>query len=178
MPWSLDSTCPAGRADRLGRCVKLPERGVAVVGAVPAGLPGLRRVPIPVGEIPDVLFAGAALGFVGLAEGLSAARLFAVEGSRVDAVELMAAGVSCVGSGLIGGLAVAGSLSKTAASDRTGGKTQAVGLTAAVLSLAVILFLAPALAGLPKAVLSARFGGRGVGLDRHRRHAPLPRRSP
>jgi len=135
----------------------LPERGVAVVGAVPAGLPGVQVPLIPVNKIPDVLFAGAALGFVGLAEGLSAARLFAVKGGyRVDTdQELMAGGVGCLGCGLFGGLAVAGSLSKTAASDRMGGKTQVVGLTAAVVSLAVIAFLAPALAGLPKAVLSA-----------------------
>ena len=135
----------------------LPARGVAVVGAVPAGLPGLQVPLIPANKIVDVLFAGAALGFVGLAEGLSAARLFAVKGGyRVDTdQELMATGVGCLGSGLSGGLAVAGSLSKTAASDRAGGRTQVVGLTAAVLSVAVIVFLAPALSGLPKAVLSA-----------------------
>ena len=93
----------------------LPERGVAVVGAVPAGLPGLQVPLIPVNKIPDVLFAGAALGFVGLAQGLSAARLFAVKGGyRVDTdQELMAGGVGCLGCGLVGGLAVAGSLSKT-----------------------------------------------------------------
>ncbi len=154
VPWSLVILLVGLIASAV---LMLPERGVAVVGAVPAGLPGLQVPLIPVNKIPDVLFAGAALGFVGLAEGLSAARLFAVKGGyRVDTdQELTAAGVGCLGSGLFGGLAVAGSLSKTAASDRTGGKTQVVGLTAAVLSLAVIAFLAPALAGLPKAVLAA-----------------------
>jgi high affinity sulfate transporter 1 len=154
VPWSLVILLVGLIASAV---LMLPERGVAVVGAVPAGLPGLQVPLIPVNKIPDVLFAGAALGFVGLAEGLSAARLFAVKGGyRVDTdQELMAGGVGCLGSGLFGGLAVAGSLSKTAASDRTGGRTQVVGLTAAVLSLAVIAFLAPALAGLPKAVLAA-----------------------
>ncbi len=154
VPWSLVILLVGLIASAV---LVLPERGVAVVGAVPAGLPGLQVPLIPVNKIPDVLFAGTALGFVGLAEGLSAARLFAVKGGyRVDTdQELMAGGVGCLGSGLFGGLAVAGSLSKTAASDRTGGKTQVVGLTAAVLSLAVIAFLAPALAGLPKAVLAA-----------------------
>jgi MFS superfamily sulfate permease-like transporter len=153
LPWSLVILLAGLIASAV---FMLPERGVAVVGAVPAGLPGLQVPLIPVNKIPDVLFAGAALGFVGLAEGLSAARLFAVKGGyRVDTdQELMAGGVGCLGSGLFGGLAVAGSLSKTAASDRTGGKTQVAGLTAAVLSLAVIAFLAPALAGLPKAVLA------------------------
>jgi len=154
VPWSLVILLVGLIASAV---LMLPERGVAVVGAVPAGLPGLQVPLIPVNKIPDVLFAGAALGFVGLAEGLSAARLFAVKGGyRVDTdQELMAAGVGCLGCGLFGGLAVAGSLSKTAASDRADGKTQVVGLTAAVLSLAVVAFLAPALAGLPKAVLAA-----------------------
>jgi MFS superfamily sulfate permease-like transporter len=163
LPWSLVILLVGLIASAV---FMLPARGVAVVGAVPAGLPGLQVPLIPVNKIPDVLFAGAALGFVGLAEGLSAARLFAVKGGyRVDTdQELMAAGVGCLGCGLVGGLAVAGSLSKTAASDRAGGKTQVVGLTAAVLSLAVILFLAPALAGLPKAVLSAIVVGAVWGL--------------
>ena len=154
VPWSLVVLLAGLIASAV---LMLPERGVAVVGAVPAGLPGVQVPLIPLNKIPDVLFAGAALGFVGLAEGLSAARLFAVKGGyRVDTdQELMAGGLGCLGSGLFGGLAVAGSLSKTAASDRAGGKTQVVGLTAAMLSLAVIAFLAPALAGLPKAVLSA-----------------------
>jgi high affinity sulfate transporter 1 len=154
VPWSLVVLLVGLAASAV---LFLPGRGVAVVGAVPAGLPGLQMPLIPANKIPDVLFAGAALGFVGLAEGLSAARLFAVKaGYRVDTdQELMAAGVGCLGSGLSGGLAVAGSLSKTAASDRSGGRTQVVGLTAAVLSVAVIVFLAPALSGLPKAVLSA-----------------------
>ena len=135
----------------------LPGRGVAVVGAVPAGLPGL-QVPLDPGEQDcrrPVRRSGPRLRRAGRRP--SAARLFAVKGGyRVDTEEeLMAAGVGCLGSGLTGGLAVAGSLSKTAASDRAGGRTQVVGLTAAVLSVAVIVFLAPALSGLPKAVLSA-----------------------
>jgi len=163
LPWSLVILLVGLIASAV---LMLPARGVAVVGAVPAGLPGLQVPLIPVNKIPDVLFAGAALGFVGLAEGLSAARLFAVKGGyRVDTdQELMAGGVGCLGCGLFGGLAVAGSLSKTAASDRMGGKTQVVGLTAAVLSLAVIAFLAPALAGLPKAVLAAIVVGAVWGL--------------
>jgi hypothetical protein len=35
---------------------------------------------VPVNRLIDVAFAGAALAFVGLAEGLSAARCFAVKG--------------------------------------------------------------------------------------------------
>jgi sulfate permease, SulP family len=60
-----------------------------------------------------------------------------------------------VASGLMGGLSVAGSLSKTAALDQAGGRSQVAGLGAAALSMLAIAFLAPTLALLPKAVLSA-----------------------
>ena len=104
-----------------------------------------------------MLGGGATLALVGLAEGLSAARLFAARGGyRIDAdQELLASGVANLGSGLFGGIGVAGSLSKTAAVCDARCRTQMAGITAAVLSLVVILAIAPALSGLPKAVLSA-----------------------
>ena len=154
VPWSL-VVLVAGLAS--SALLGLTGRGVAVVGEVPGGLPVPSLPLVPWDRITDVLFAGAALAFVGLAEGLSAARLFAAKGGyRIDTDhELLAAGAANVASGLMGGLAVAGSLSKTAAVDRSGGRSQIAGLSAAVLALAVIVFFAPALSTLPKAVLSA-----------------------
>lgn len=135
----------------------LADSGVAVVGEVPQGLPTPTLPGISLSQYGAVLMAGAAVAFVGLAEGLSAARLFAVgSGDRIDAnQDLLAFGVGNLSSGLFGGFGVAGSLSKTAAASRSGGRTQVTGLTTAALALAVILFLAPVLSDLPKAVLSA-----------------------
>ncbi len=154
VPWSL-IVLVAGLAT--SAAFDLAARGVVVVGSVPAGLSGFGLPLVPVDRLVDVAFAGAALAFVGLAEGLSAARLFAVKGGyRVETdQELFAAGAANLTSGLAGGLAVAGSLSKTAAADRAGGRSQVTGVAAAALSLVVIVFFAPMLAGLPKAVLSA-----------------------
>src|SRR6185295_9509220 len=92
----------------------LAERGVATVGPVPQGLPSLGLPGIPVDLLPGVLFGGMALALVGLAEGLSAARLFAQSGGyRVESnQELVAAGAANLGAGFSGGLGVAGSLSK------------------------------------------------------------------
>jgi MFS superfamily sulfate permease-like transporter len=120
-------------------------------GLQPPALPG-----IPIADWGQVALAGAAVAFVGLAEGLSAARQYATEDARVDtSQELLATGVGNISSGLFGGFGVAGSLSKTATVDRAGGRTQVVGLTTAALALATILFLAPLLSALPKATLSA-----------------------
>ncbi len=135
----------------------LQARGVEVVGPVPRGLPTPGLPSVAAGDLPALLGGGATLALVGLAEGLSAARLFAARGGyRVDAdQELLASGVANLGSGLFGGIGVAGSLSKTAAVSDARGRTQMAGITAAVLSLLVILIIAPVLSGLPKAVLSA-----------------------
>lgn len=135
----------------------LQARGVEVVGQVPRGLPTPGVPTVDPGDLVGLLTAGAALALVGLAEGLSAARLFASRGGyRIDAdQELVAAGVANVASGLFGGLGVAGSLSKTAAVSDARGRTQVAGLAAAALALVVIVAIAPTLSVLPRAVLSA-----------------------
>jgi len=154
VPWSL-IVLVVGIA--VSTLVELRIRGVVVIGEVPRGLPSLGIPQIPVSKIVPVIAAGAALGLVALAEGLSAARLFAVQGGyRVEAdQELVATGMANLGSGLFGGLGVAGSLSKTAANVRAQGRTQVAGLAAAAIALAVIVAFAPLLSNLPRAVLSA-----------------------
>lgn len=135
----------------------LQTHGVEVVGQVPRGLqkPGIPTVDPA--DLAGLFTAGAALALVGLAEGLSAARLFAARGAyRIDAdQELLASGAANVASGLFGGLGVAGSLSKTAAVTDARGRTQMTGLVAAGLAVVVIVAFAPALSVLPRAVLSA-----------------------
>jgi sulfate permease, SulP family len=135
----------------------LAARGVAVVGQVPKGLPTPSIPVVPLTRLVDVALAGAAIAVIGLAEGLSAGRLYATKGGyRLDTdQELIAAGGANIGSGFFGGLGVAGSLSKTAAVDRAGGTSQVSGLSAAAIAIVAIILVAPALSALPKAVLSA-----------------------
>jgi SulP family sulfate permease len=154
VPWGM-AVLVAGIV--ASRVFDLAERGVAVVGPVPGGLPTPALPAVPLAETGALLGAGAALAFVGLAEGLSAARLFAVKGGyRVDAdQELLATGAANVASGLVGGLGVAGSLSKTATAVDARCRTQVTGLSAAALSVVTIIAVAPLLSSLPRAVLSA-----------------------
>lgn len=135
----------------------LEDRGVVVVGPVPSGLPPFGLPGLHPGDIAPILFGGVAMAMVGLAEGLSAARLLAArEGYSIDSnQELIGSGAANIAAGLTGGLGVAGSLSKTAASHRSGGRTQVAGLSAAVMALLVLLLFAEALAPLPRAALSA-----------------------
>ncbi len=153
VPWALVTLTVGLVASNV---LDLAAAGVRVVGDVPQGLPTPSLPGIEVSDWGQIVVAGAAVAFVGLAEGLSAARLYATEDARVDASqELLAVGVGNVSSGIFGGFGVAGSLSKTATVDRAGGRSQVAGLTTAFLALATILFLAPALSELPKATLSA-----------------------
>lgn len=135
----------------------LAERGVRVVGEVPDGLPPLGIPLIPLQEVPAVAAGGLALALVGLAEGLSAARVFAArDGYVINAnQEFIGMGAANIAAGLSGGMGVAGSLSKTAASRRAGGHTQMTGIVVAVLVVLVLLVLADYLGPLPRAVLSA-----------------------
>ncbi len=104
-----------------------------------------------------IAVGGISLALVALAEGLAATRLFASRGGyRVETErELIGMGGANIASGLSGGLAVAGSLSKTAAAAQSGGRSQITGLTSAGLTLIVLVALARFFEDLPSAVLSA-----------------------
>jgi high affinity sulfate transporter 1 len=154
IPWGLlvlvASILGSGAWDLAGR-------GVVTVGAVPTGLPPIGLPGIGLGDLGPVITGGVALALVGLAEGLSAARLLAAKGGySVDTdQELVATGAANIGAGVFGGMGVAGSLSKTAAAERAGSRTQITGVSAALIVLLAIIALAGALSPLPKAVLSA-----------------------
>ena len=154
VPWGL-LVLVAGIV--VSSALDLTADGVATVGPVPQGLPPLGLPDVGVSDLPPVIFGGLALALVGLAEGLSAARLFAArEGYEIDTnQELLASGAANVAAGISGGLGVAGSLSKTAASRRAGGVTQLTGVTAALIVVVALLALAELLAPLPRAILSA-----------------------
>ena len=139
------------------RVADLAAEGVAVVGEVPSGLPAPSVPDIAASEVALLVVSGAALAMVGLAETLSAARLFAVRnGYQINAdQEFVATGVANIAAGFSGGVGVGGSLSKTAASDNAGGRSQITGLAATVLVVLVLLLFASSLSDLPRAVLSA-----------------------
>jgi sulfate permease, SulP family len=141
----------------LSSWLDLAAQGVVTVGPVPNGLPPIGLPHIPPGDLLPLVTGGMAIALVGLAEGLSAARLFAArEGYRIDTnQELLATGAANIASGFSGGMGVAGSLSKTAASRRSGGRTQVTGITAAAVALIAMAALATLLTPLPRTILSA-----------------------
>lgn len=135
----------------------LAAQGVATVGPVPQGVPPLGLPGIDAADLPPVVVGGLALGLVALAEGMSAARIFAVRlDYRIDTdQELLATGAANVAAGLSGGLGVSGSLSKTASAVRAGSSSQLTGLVAASFALLVLVLFTSSLTDLPRAALSA-----------------------
>ena len=104
-----------------------------------------------------MLGAATALLLVGFSEGYAAASAVADHtGEDVDAdQELFSSGAANLASGLMGGLAVGGSLSKSAAAQEAGARTQMANLVAGAIVLATLLFLAPLFEDLPEPVLAA-----------------------
>jgi high affinity sulfate transporter 1 len=154
VPWGL-IVLVGGIA--LSAALGLADLGVVTVGPVPTGLLPIGLPQIPASALVPVATGGIAMAMVGLAEGLSAARLYAArEGYRIDTdQELLATGAANIAAGLSGGMGVAGSLSKTAASRRAGGQTQLTGVAAAIVVLIALVSLVSLLAPLPRAILSA-----------------------
>ena len=130
----------------------LEDRGVLLVGAIPAGIPapGLPEV-----SLDDVLaLLGPALGvaFVGYTDNILTGRAFAARrGERIDAKrELLALGAANLGSGLLHGFPVSSSGSRTAIGDAVGGRTQLASLVTVLCTVAALLFARPVLAAFPR----------------------------
>jgi sulfate permease, SulP family len=142
------------------------DKGVAVVGAVPAGLP---RIAIPAVSAQDILAllpAAIALMILIYADEILTARVFANKHhQKIDAnQEFVAIGMANIGAGFLTGFPAALSASRTAVNDQMGGKTQWVGLFAAALTIIFLLFLTPLLAPLPTVALGAIIIVASIGL--------------
>lgn len=135
----------------------LESRGVAVVGAVPAGWPSPSLPRATFGECLDLLPTALAIAAVGFLELLSIARTLAArrrERVRPDG-ELVALSLSNVASGLVGGFAVTGGLSRSMVNHQAGAASGRASLTTAVLLLVSLGLLTASFHPIPRAALAA-----------------------
>jgi sulfate permease, SulP family len=135
----------------------LEGRGVAVVGAVPCGLPGFALPTTDWRDIHTLLPAAIGIALLTYTEGILLARAFAAKnGYEVNPnQELAALGLADVFTGLFQGFSVTGSQSRTTINDSAGGKTQLASLFAAATLILFLLFLTPLIARLPVVALAA-----------------------
>lgn len=144
----------------------LESRGVAVVGALPAGLPDLSWPRLDAENLKLLLGGALGVALVSFSSSMVTARSFAAR-NRYDIdvdQEFIALGTCQIASGLSLGFAVAGADSRTAVNDDMGGKTQMVGLIAAATMVAVLFFLTEPLRYLPMAALGAVLIIAAIGL--------------
>ena len=144
----------------------LETRGVAVVGELPAGLPGLSWPQIDAENLKLLLGGALGVALVSFSSSMVTARSFAAR-NRYDIdvdQEFIALGACQIAAGLSQGFAVAGADSRTAVNDEMGGKTQMVGLIAAATMAAVLFFLTEPLRYLPVAALGAVLIIAAIGL--------------
>ena len=144
----------------------LANYGVSVVGPIPTGLPSIIWPTLPPVSLSTLILGSLAIIFIGFSESLAAAK---EEGSKYDyeidaSQEMVAQGMANAASGILGGFAVEGSLSKTTVADQAGQKTQLASLITAGLILLTILFLAGFFTTLPQAVLGAVVIDAGISL--------------
>ncbi|MBE9044263.1 solute carrier family 26 protein [Pleurocapsales cyanobacterium LEGE 10410] len=135
----------------------LDNRGVAVVGEIPAGLPRFAVPQLSFGDISSLVGAAVGISLVGYSDNVLTARAFANRNNyKIDAnQELLALGVANLGNGLMQGFPVSSSGSRTVIGDSLGSKSQLFSLVAMVAVIIVLLFLRPILALFPKAALGA-----------------------
>lgn len=137
--------------------LNLGERGLQLVGEVPAGLPGL----VLPGFTPDLwsALAGSAalIAILAFVESVSVAQgLAAKKRERIDPdQELIGLGAANMASSFAGGFPVAGGFARSVVNFDAGAATPAAGFFAAVLMALATFVLMPLLAWLPKATLSA-----------------------
>ncbi len=135
----------------------LHERGVAIVGTIPQGLPPL-TVPAFDWDLWASLFGSAVLiSIIGFVESVSVAQTLAAKRrQRIDPdQELIGLGASNIAASVSGGYPVTGGFARSVVNFDAGAETPAAGAFTAVGIALAALFLTPLLFFLPKATLAA-----------------------
>ncbi len=135
---------------------QLDQRGVSVLGQIPAGLPSLTIPQVTLADFGQLLPSALAMCGITLAEGLLLARSFAQRGGYpINAdQEMLAYGAANLAAGLTGGLPIGSSASRTAAMESNGSFSQIPALVGAIIVALVLVFFTQQLALLPSAALA------------------------
>lgn len=134
----------------------LADDGVALVGAIPAGLPSPALPAIGPGDLLTLGGSAVAIAFVAYSDVALTGRAFARRsGETIDANrEFLALGTANVAAGLTGGFVTSASASRTAIVDAMRAHTQAAGLVAAASVVVVVVVLPGLIALIPRAALA------------------------
>lgn len=135
----------------------LVEKGVKIVGEIPAGLPPFALPSFDLGLWQQLLLPAVLISLVGFVESVSVAQTLAAKRRQriVPNQELTALGASNVAAALSGGYPVTGGFARSVVNFDAGAETPLAGAYTAVGILAATVFLTPLFRFLPQAVLAA-----------------------
>jgi SulP family sulfate permease len=135
----------------------LADRGVAIVGAVPQGLPPLAFPSFDLDLWTSLAGSAALISLIGFVESVSVAQTLAAKKRQriVPDQELIGLGTANIASAVSGGYPVTGGFARSVVNFDAGAATPAAGAFTAVGILIAALFLTPLLHFLPKATLAA-----------------------
>jgi SulP family sulfate permease len=135
----------------------LDQRGVDVVGAIPAGLPSITLPGFELGLWRDLLMAAVLISIVGFVESVSVGQTLAAKRrQRIDPnQELIGLGSANLAASFSGGMPVTGGFSRSVVNFDAGAQTPAAGAFTAVGIGVAALVLTPLIAYLPVATLAA-----------------------
>jgi SulP family sulfate permease len=135
----------------------LKAKGVAVVGAIPAGLPPLGFPSIDLDLVLQLALPAFMISLVGFVESVSVGQTLAAKRrQRIEPnQELIGLGVANITSAISSGFPVTGGFARSVVNFGAGAETPAAGAFAAVGIALATLYLTPYLADLPQATLAA-----------------------
>lgn len=139
---------------------------VALVGAIPSGIPSPAVPDVSLQDLGRLLPVAAGIALVGFTDNLLTARSVAGRhGYRVDANrELLALGLTNLTAGASQGFPVSSSASRTAVPSALGSHTQLVSIIASAFVVATLLVLGSVLEEVPRAALAAVIVGAAVAI--------------
>jgi len=140
--------------------------GVAILGALPQGLPRPSLPLIGTDDLLPVLTGGLAVALVSFADTSVLSRTYAARmGVPVDPnQEMVGLGIANFAGGFFQGFPISSSSSRTPVAEAAGARTQLTGVVGAI-AIALLLLLAPSLLrNLPTAALAAVVIAAAIGL--------------
>ncbi len=135
----------------------LDRQGIAVVGQVPAGLPGFALPPIDVTQLPQLLPIAVTIALIGFVESMAVGRALATKHRiKLDANrELVGLGLANVVGAFFRGYPVTGGFSRSAVNEQAGARTPLAGIITAALIALTLVFFTNLFTTLPNVVLAA-----------------------
>jgi SulP family sulfate permease len=134
----------------------LADRGVEVVGQIPAGLPRPALPDVTAAGVVEMLLPALGVTFVAFSDNILTARAFAADDEHIDPRrELFALGAANIGAGAFQAFPVSSSGSRTAIASAVGAHSQLYGVVTVGCTIVALLVARPVLEQFPMAALGA-----------------------